>query len=80
MQTIELNVQGMTCSSCVKHVNASLNQLAGVTSVEVDLTAGRVRVTGSVEAEPLITALDSVGYPAQLATSTASDIKDCDQC
>lgn len=75
MNTIELNVQGMTCGSCVKHVNAALNPLAGVTAVEVDLSAGRVRVTGSAEAAALISALDTAGYPAQLAAATDSDTK-----
>lgn len=70
MSTIEMNVQGMTCGSCVKHVNAALNQLAGVTAVEVDLDAGRVSVKGSADAGALISALDAAGYPAQLAAAT----------
>ncbi len=69
MQTIELNVQGMTCGSCVKHVSAALRQLAGVSAVEVDLSAGRVRIEGSASAEALISALDGEGYPAQLASA-----------
>jgi copper chaperone len=72
MSTIELNVQGMTCGSCVKHVSAALNQLAGVTTVEVDLAAALVRVTGSAHAEALIAALDNAGYPAQTATAVAA--------
>lgn len=69
MQTIELNVQGMTCGSCVKHVNAALSQLAGVSSVDVDLSNGRVRVTGSADTEAMISALDSAGYCAQPVTT-----------
>lgn len=75
MKTIELNVQGMTCGSCVKHVSAALSPLAGVTAVEVDLGAGLVRVTGSADAEALITALDNAGYPAQSAASTVCSTK-----
>ena len=75
MQTIELNVQGMTCSSCVKHVNAALNQLAGVTTVEVDLDAGRVSVTGSADAGALINALDNEGYPAQIVVAADNGSK-----
>lgn len=69
MQTIELNVQGMTCGSCVKHVTAALSQLAEVSSVDVDLSSGRVRVTGSANTEAMISALDSAGYCAQPVTT-----------
>jgi copper chaperone len=72
MNTIELNVQGMTCGSCVKHVSAALKQLGAVTNVEVDLAAGLVRVMGSVPAEALIAALDNAGYPAQIAGALAT--------
>ncbi|MBF7731714.1 heavy-metal-associated domain-containing protein [Pseudomonas sp. N040] len=75
MRTIELNVQGMSCGSCVKHINAALAALAalaGVDAVEVDLPAGRVRVTGNAEAALLIATLDDAGYPAQAASPAAA--------
>ena len=68
MSTIELNVQDMTCGTCVKHVTAALSPLAGVTAVEVDLQPGRVQVSGTPDSAALIAALDDAGYPAQLAT------------
>ena len=67
MSTIELNVQDMTCGSCVKHVTQALSPLPGVEAVEVDLQAGRVLVSGSADGAALIAALDDAGYPAQLA-------------
>ncbi|MBB3239301.1 copper chaperone CopZ [Pseudomonas sp. Tn43] len=66
MKRIELQVEGMSCSSCVKHVNAALQPLAGVGEVTVDLTHGRVKVTGDVESNTLISALKGAGYPASL--------------
>ncbi len=72
MSTIELNVQDMTCGTCVKHVTAALSPLAGVTAVEVDLQAGRVRVSGTPDSAALISALDEAGYPAQLATPASA--------
>ncbi len=75
MNHIELNVQGMTCGSCVKHVDAALRQLAGVSAVEVDLNAGRVRVTGSPAIAAVLSALEQAGYPAQQAASAASSAK-----
>jgi copper chaperone CopZ len=68
MSTIELNVQGMTCGACVRHVTAALQPLAGVATVEVDLQAGRVQVSGTPDSAALIAALDDAGYPAQLAS------------
>jgi len=70
MHSIELEVQGMTCGSCAKHVTKALQSVPGVSRVEVDLTNGRARVGGDMPfgAQPLIAALASEDYPAQLAT------------
>lgn len=70
MHSIELEVQGMTCGSCVKHVTKALQSVPGVSRVEVDLANGRARVEGDLSfgAQPLIAALASEDYPAQLAT------------
>ena len=69
MTTIDLQVQGMTCGSCVRHVNQALTPVAGVNRVEVDLNTGLVRVEGNADSTALITALDDAGYPAQAARS-----------
>ena len=73
MNTIELDVQGMTCGSCVRHVTKALQSVPGVSRVEVDLANGRARVEGELQsgARPLIAALAQGDYAAQLATSTA---------
>lgn len=67
MSTIELNVEGMSCGSCVKHVTEALNTVEGVTKVDVDLQAARVRVSGQSDSQALIASLADAGYPAQLA-------------
>ena len=71
MSTIELNVQGMTCGSCVKHVTKALQSVPGVNRVDVDLANGRAKVEGDLPsgAVPLIAALASEDYPAQIASS-----------
>lgn len=68
MKTVELQVQGMSCGSCVKHVTEALRPLEGVSDVTVDLQAGRVKVSGVSDSHPLLAALEDAGYPAQLAT------------
>ena len=39
-------VTGMSCEHCANAVRAEVGQLAGVTEVDVDVAAGRVRITG----------------------------------
>lgn len=74
MNTIDLQVEGMSCGSCVKHVRQALQPLLGVREVEVDLPSGRVRVSGELEqgSAPLLTALTDAGYPAKLTTDASS--------
>jgi copper chaperone CopZ len=74
MNTVELEVQGMTCGSCVKHVTKALQAVPGVTHVEVDLASGRARVDGDLQAggAPLIAALASEDYPATIAAGVVS--------
>jgi len=69
MSTIDLQVQGMTCGSCVRHVTQALTPVAGVDRVEVDLNTGLVRVEGNTDSTALIAALDDAGYPAQVANN-----------
>ncbi|HBO6301729.1 heavy-metal-associated domain-containing protein [Pseudomonas nitroreducens] len=69
MKSVDLQVEGMSCASCVRHVNAALAPVAGVTEVAVDLAAGRVRVSGEADTQALIGALQDAGYPARVETS-----------
>ena len=73
MKTIDLQVEGMSCGSCVKHVTQALQPLTGVREVEVDLSSGLVRVSGELAqgSAPLVMALRDAGYPAKLATDAS---------
>lgn len=72
MNTSTLNVSGMTCGACVRHVTEALRGLPGVEQVEVNLESGIVRVQGSSDHPALIAALDEAGYPAEAATETST--------
>lgn len=65
MNTIDLQVEGMSCGSCVKHVTQALQSLPGVGGVEVDLASGRVRVSGELApgGDSLMTALTVQATP-----------------
>ena len=76
MSEINLNVSGMTCGSCVKHVTNALKPLDGVQEVSVDLATGKVKVTRSVDkSDDLIAALIEDGYPAQLEAGGTTQAK-----
>jgi uncharacterized protein len=62
MQTLELEVPGMTCRHCVAAVIRALKECEGVQSVEVDLKGGRAFVTGnSLNKDKLVEAIKSLG-------------------
>jgi copper chaperone CopZ len=81
MSEINLNVSGMTCGSCVKHVTNALKALDGVEDVSVDLATGKVKVTrATVKTDDLIAALIEDGYPAQLDVGAATQVKQGGGC
>jgi copper chaperone CopZ len=49
VETRSIMVTGMSCDHCARAIRSELSRLPGVTEVDVDVTAGRVRIT----AEPL---------------------------
>ena len=57
-------VQGMTCDHCVRAVTEQLEELDGVTQVDVDLTTGEVHVRSSDPLDPAVVAgaVDEAGY------------------
>ncbi|MFD2043334.1 copper chaperone CopZ [Ornithinibacillus salinisoli] len=64
MQTT-LDVRGMTCGHCKMSVEGALNELEGVSSVEVDLGTGKVQVThdeSKVTLQQLQEAVEDQGY------------------
>jgi heavy metal translocating P-type ATPase len=66
--TIELNVAGMTCASCVGRVERALKTVPGVLGANVNLATQRatVRVLGGAEAASrLVAAVVGVGYEAE---------------
>ena len=58
-----LLVEGMSCGHCEKAVKNALNELAGVTKVEVDLSTKTVEVEGESLDDTLIKdAIEDAGY------------------
>lgn len=63
MSTQDFTVVGMTCAHCVRAVTEEVEQVAGVTAVEVDLESGRLTVRGETVGEAAIrAAVVEAGY------------------
>lgn len=72
----ELNVEGMTCNNCARHVTEAIQSVPGVRSASVALDAGRASVRWAAEAvvDPtlLVGAIKRAGYDARPAPAAAS--------
>jgi copper chaperone len=65
-QKIILNIHGMSCGSCIRHVEGALQPLPGVSSVTVDLAAGSADIRGTnLELRTLLAAIAEAGYSAE---------------
>jgi heavy metal translocating P-type ATPase len=66
-QTITLDIEGMTCASCVAHVERALSKVDGVNSVSVNLTTGKAQLTSvrDIPLDKLIRQVKDAGYSAQ---------------
>ena len=65
---LTLDVRGMTCASCVDHVEGALKELSGVQDAVVNLGLGTARVVyvpGVVSTSAMKRAVRDVGYEAQ---------------
>ena len=67
-RTVDLDITGMTCSSCVSHVQRRLGELDGV-EASVNLATERARVIApeSVSDAELVAAVAAAGYGAHVA-------------
>ncbi|TDC84260.1 heavy-metal-associated domain-containing protein [Actinomadura sp. 7K507] len=64
MSTATYTVTGMTCGHCVSSVTEEVEQIAGVTGVDVDLPTGRVTVTSDspLDDAQVKDAVEEAGY------------------
>jgi copper ion binding protein len=57
------SISGMTCEHCVMSVREEVSEVAGVSSVDVDLASGQMTVDGSGYDDTAIRdAVDEAGY------------------
>mgnify|MGYP001617702612 FL=1 len=72
-QSVDLQVGGMTCASCVGRVERALKKVPGVQSAVVNLATERasVQLQGNVDVSRLIAAIEKAGYEAQAVLHSA---------
>ncbi len=73
MSDINLVIGGMTCASCAARIEKRLNKLDGVTAtVNYATEQARAHVPAGVSVDDLIAQVESAGYTARSARTTAS--------
>ncbi|NLF04855.1 MAG: HAD-IC family P-type ATPase, partial [Actinomycetales bacterium] len=67
LATLDLEVEGMTCASCVARVERKLGKIPGVTAtVNLPLESAHVELTQDVATEDVLKAVEGAGYSARL--------------
>ncbi|XP_062358743.1 copper-transporting ATPase 1 isoform X2 [Cinclus cinclus] len=82
-QVVVINIEGMTCSSCVQSIEGVLSQKAGVKSVHVSLPNGN----GTIEYDPLQTSpedlrssIEDMGFDASFPAKAEPPVAKAQPC
>mgnify|MGYP004007836817 FL=1 len=68
-KSIELKISGMHCAGCVGSVESALRKVEGVQEAVVNLTLEKATITGAIDSEHLLSAVEKTGYGAELLES-----------
>ncbi len=67
MSSLSFTITGMTCASCVRHVEKALSSVPGVSQADVNLATEAAHVQGeNLNPAALIRAVEEAGYGASL--------------
>jgi copper chaperone len=68
MNSVTVNVTGMTCGHCATSVREEVENIPGVTGVDVDVASGKVTIDSeaSIQVDAIQDAVQEAGY--QLAS------------
>ncbi|MFT0848307.1 heavy metal-associated domain-containing protein [Actinomycetaceae bacterium L2_0104] len=66
MATTEYKVTGMTCGHCENHVREEVEQISGVTGIDVSAQTGKLVIISDAELNDadVAAAVDEAGYEA----------------
>ena len=73
-RTLALDIEGMTCASCVNRIERYLRKVDGVVEANVNLATERASVVArpDVTSDQLIAAVEAAGYEAKLLVAGAT--------
>ena len=66
---VTINVPGMSCGSCVRHIGKALAEYPGLQDVVINLPSRTLQVTfdpAQIAVETIVHAIRRSGYPAEL--------------
>ncbi|HET7139621.1 MAG TPA: heavy metal translocating P-type ATPase [Arthrobacter sp.] len=76
-RVVELDIEGMTCASCVNRVERKLGKLDGVeASVNLPLESAHVIVPAGITDQQIVDTVNATGYKASLRATTTSTHED----
>ena len=74
-ESLDLQVQGMTCASCVARVEKALRKVPGVLGASVNLATERATISADAPvADAAIAAIRKAGYEASVADEKSADV------
>jgi Cu+-exporting ATPase len=75
-RTLALDIEGMTCASCVNRIERYLRKVDGVVEANVNLATERASVLArsEVTVDQLIAAVEAAGYEAKLLVDAGSTV------
>ncbi len=76
MDIVQLDIEGMTCASCVAHVEKAIKTLPGISSATVNLASEKATVsydTQSADIQAIIKSISDSGYKASPATENRDE-------
>jgi Cd2+/Zn2+-exporting ATPase len=86
-KTQAFQVSGMDCGSCAKTIEASLQQLSGVTETSVSFATGRVKVSYNsdiLSEVEIVNSITALGYSVDVAPTKTLQVQvggmDCGSC
>ncbi|XP_049294100.1 copper-transporting ATPase 1 isoform X2 [Anopheles funestus] len=78
VRTVRINIEGMTCQSCVRNIEGTMKDRTGVISIRVllDERVGVVEYDGGLTtAEKIAEQIDDMGFEAKVATGEQNQIE-----
>jgi len=73
VQTVNIDVEGMTCDACVKGITSAMAELPGMQECSVSLENGKATVTldaNKLTPDQAVTRINQLGFTAALVAET----------